>query len=81
MSGLSWTWRIGLCLMLALFLAGMVAGQISPRVQVTIEPTPSRGDSAWFDVRLQIPAGYFVPAESRGGPEGRMAATSSPVVV
>src|SRR5262245_47338035 len=70
MSGLWWTWRIGLCLMLALSLAGMVAAQISPRVQLTIEPTPSRGDTAWFDVRLQIPAGYFVPAETRGALKG-----------
>src|SRR5262245_50292702 len=66
MSGLLRTWRIGLCAMLALFLAEMVAAQISPPVQFTIEPTPSRGGAAWFDVRLQIPEGYFIPAESRG---------------
>jgi hypothetical protein len=70
MSALSWMWRIRLCLMLAIFLAGMVAAQISPRVQVTIEPTPSRGDTAWFDLQLQIPGGYFVPAETRGALKG-----------
>jgi hypothetical protein len=70
MSGLLWTWRMGLCVMFALFLAGMVAAQVSPAVQLTIEPTPSRGGTAWFDVRLQIPQGYFVPAESRGALKG-----------
>ena len=36
MSGLLWTRRIGLFVMLALFLAGMDAAQISPRVQLRI---------------------------------------------
>jgi hypothetical protein len=70
MSGLSWMWRIGLCAVFAVFLAGMVAAQISSRVELTIEPAPSRGNTAWFDVRLRIPAGYFVPAESRGALKG-----------
>jgi hypothetical protein len=56
--------------MSALFLANMVAAQVSPPVQLTIEPTPSRGGTAWFDVRLQIPEGYFIPAESRGALKG-----------
>src|SRR5262249_33810104 len=70
MSGLLRTWRIGLCAMLPLFLADMVLAQISPPVQLTVEPTPSRGGAAWFDVRLQIPEGYFIPAESRGALKG-----------
>ena len=39
MSGLLRTWRMGLCVMFALFLAGMVAAQVSPAAQLTIEPT------------------------------------------
>src|SRR5215472_12935640 len=70
MSGLLWTWRIGLCVVFAVCLARMVAAQISPRVELTIEPAPSGGDTAWFDVRLQIPAGYSVPAQSRGALKG-----------
>jgi hypothetical protein len=58
MSGLLRAWLTGLRAMLALFLAGIVAAQIGPPLQLTIEPTPSHGGTAWFDVRLQIPAGY-----------------------
>src|SRR5215831_7098235 len=76
MVSMSWTSRVRICAVLAFFLPDIVVAQVSPRVQLTIEPQPAHGSTAWFDVRLQIPGGYFIPAESRGALKGAWVQTS-----
>ena len=62
----------------AAMAAGAMTAQIAP-VQLTIEPaTLIRGRTAIVDISLQIPTGYFIPAETRGSLKGAWLQPDSP---
>src|SRR6059036_2688265 len=67
---MSGVWRIVAAAVFAALASGVMPGQIAP-VQLTIEPARLiRGRTAILDISLQIPEGYFVPAETRGSLKG-----------
>jgi hypothetical protein len=63
--------RTGVAVAVAIAAAGLLQAQSTSRIQLTIEPAALvRGRTSIVTVRVQVPTGHFIPAETSGAVTG-----------